>query len=1406
MYIISDLVKRDQQAEFRNDVQLSSYEDENRNFSLVRSYLFTSAAPQGYASSTSVLHALMDSYLNERLENRFIVIANYGHGKSHLALALANYFGKPYNSRENEKVLKKINQAFSNSSNALRYQEFKENRGEFLVVRIRGDAPGSLKEQFLNSLEKELGEHSLPGDHHLPGWYSKAEKYLAALKSEKLQKANTYLDGFETDVPMLIQDIQKKRDRAYDLFENLYAHLDEHGWKPNMRGELSLDRAICWASDEFCSEGKPLGGIIILFDEFNLYITNYAQRSAAGDLQDLLNGVSNRQGKVAFLAFAQQDPVTIAQNVLAVSTTAQRESLLKELSRIPKQFILYSLMESVIDSYLIQPNDVWQMFSQDSSVSLPLSQATNIALDQFKDRYDKIGWTSIETFVEKVTKGCFPLHPITTALLCSVQFQQSVTASGTPRNILGFILEKLDQLADKPVLIGKRMNWILPIDLVDYFGERLPAERYQAYKLAIQRINADDEDSEYSAGEQNDIIKALLLQEIAKLKARDEDQLDLIASMVGMSPSDAKKCLRSLSDAKVIGWDQGVRKSYSLWSTTFNPYKLDQILEQKLGNISLDWNDLLTFSKNELDAIPVSIPWGNQGDWQAPEYIIDTENFTPQTLMDLASRFRLDSRGSLQEGDRGKVIWLIARNEDEVNGYIQNAQKTLDDAQPNSSPLPVILMLPLHPNYGVLDALRRKKALDLFNATEKEEAGEDAYRLRCTQETTGVRTSISLLRGGENYRDLPHRISHYIVPSPYRAQTQQLGQVNLLQLLDELYKAAYPFSPPDFFQYPLTNRAFRSVVQTIATDLLHNDSNSLIGTIRRSNARDVVVLLQQKWQILSSDYRVRIPENSRIAQAWEFLEQYFPASGQENTVRTVLLELMNPPYGYDYNTATLIFSIWFGFNVHDLQISAKGELINAKAFDGWIEKGVKEFLVALCMENVSLARRDATSVEKEVKDTLLNIKNGAFSISEAQNAIAILADFVANDRNDAHIIEEAQQGIDRLKTGLKLVQEYEERTQKTLTVIANEKRVKLLFEQLQVLGNLTESTLVLSNALSVSDLRTKLMGRMEDAVKEQCASLENLRDIADLTYNRSQLDILREDISKAGLSTLTGMVDEAIQTLAAKGDQLRDKAQETKLQNYIKSLNPTVSLQNLLNYRTNLVEITNAASETMKLRSQQLAIIDDEISKLENFASRAEKDLENAEWRDGFEKFQQKLYQYNARYEGTKYHNVFKKLLERAAEIRKFYEEIMFITERKFESVEVARETKRLLNSIGRKYLTVIGEPQRVWIEKAQSILDDNIARKERDALNWFNEQEAQFEPILNYSQLRDLRNRLEKPPSFYPEKEKNHIEDLIILIDKRLDENVVQQIETYFMSIKDEEVRRQCIARLQTFLEEKSS
>ena len=98
--LIRDLVHIDEHGAFRSDVQLSDYDNPTLNRDLLRNYIFTVSAPTTSragrdSSAKDVLDLLKTGFIVERFENRMVLTANYGYGKSHLALTLANFFCPP---------------------------------------------------------------------------------------------------------------------------------------------------------------------------------------------------------------------------------------------------------------------------------------------------------------------------------------------------------------------------------------------------------------------------------------------------------------------------------------------------------------------------------------------------------------------------------------------------------------------------------------------------------------------------------------------------------------------------------------------------------------------------------------------------------------------------------------------------------------------------------------------------------------------------------------------------------------------------------------------------------------------------------------------------------------------------------------------------------------------------------------------------------------------------------------------------------------------------------------------------------------------------------------------------------------------------------------------------------------
>ena len=107
-------------------------------------------------------------------------------------------------------------------------------------------------------------------------------------------------------------------------------------------------------------------------------------------------------------------------------------------------------------------------------------QATEAVWTLYQKRYDKeLGWTN-DKFRDVVTKGCFPLHPLTTALLCHLKMQQGLDDDA--RTILKFVIEQVEFKLNEPA-IGWQDQLDLPINLADYFGKRIASDQiYAAYE------------------------------------------------------------------------------------------------------------------------------------------------------------------------------------------------------------------------------------------------------------------------------------------------------------------------------------------------------------------------------------------------------------------------------------------------------------------------------------------------------------------------------------------------------------------------------------------------------------------------------------------------------------------------------------------------------------------------------------------------------------------------------------------------------------------------------------------------------------------------------------------------------------------------------------------------------------
>ena len=82
------------------------------------------------------------------------------------------------------------------------------------------------------------------------------------------------------------------------------------------------------------------------------------------------------------------------------------------------------------------------------------------------------------------------------------------------------------------------------------------------------------------------------------------------------------------------------------------------------------------------------------------------------------------------------------------------------------------------------------------------------------------------------------------------------------------------------------------------------------------------------WHLLSSTYWIQEPEDIlSLKRAWDYLEEQIKPDEQEVYVKNFIPCLFNSPFGFDYNTATLLFAAWIGKHYKELRFYAKTKVV-----------------------------------------------------------------------------------------------------------------------------------------------------------------------------------------------------------------------------------------------------------------------------------------------------------------------------------------------------------------------------------------------------------------------------------------------------------------------------------------------
>jgi hypothetical protein len=1359
--LIKELVHMDELGEFRYDVQLSDYENPKLNRDLLRNYIFTVDAPTTYGASQrdysakDVLDLLIRAFTTNVGDYRVVLTANYGHGKSHLALTLANFFARPPESPEIQIVMQRLEQALNQPSQLQSYREFKQQKGEFLVIRLQGDRFDDLQEGFLDALDHALREHPSTKGVQLPFWYQKANDWLHGLYGESRQKAEAYLAQRGTDIVSVTHDLRKSG--SYELIRETFR--DVVGVYPDFGGEINLKDLIVWTVNEVCIP-KKMGGVLILFDEFSLFLQKYSLAHTVGKLQELLNGINDCIGKCAFLAFSQQDVDTVAETYAG----GQRlQDVRKELERLPKdkRGRLFSLMESVLASYLKQDDRYWESWQQDPKVKPQLAQAREIVLEHFGKHYNiDIKWNP-EAYTEKVVKGCYPLHPLTTAILATHNFETGT--SENPRTALQFVRHAWEnisnQLARHP---DGKPNFIYPIALVEFFGEQISKKWYAAYQSALESPNLTN-----LTDVQRKVLQALFLQYAVGLKASSSGQLELLSHLSGLSLNEIKSTTNELGNLKVIQFDPYNKVSY-LWPVSTRPHEIEEIIKQEIEKVAIDWN-LVNEIANDLPQLELSgeaAQFGAQSDWKPHQYLMLAEHLTEDKLQPILASYQLGNKG-FGICRRGGIVWLVAQTDEERLQLRQKAQSILDQVVGSlTHPLPLVMVLPVKVIPHLIPAKLRLKALEKNERDIREKIGGVFYQQERAKAEIDFRTALNELTGGlEGFMQIPRSFNEFVIPAPYRAAVQALNKHSLQEVISECYRQAYPYRISFYNQYAIEGKGstnLRKAVMSVVLGLFNDQVGGSLPMLKKQDVQYQLITeyLENRWGLLSQQtLAIRPPIQAKLKQAWEVLEECFPPGCNEVRASNVLFKLLSPPYGHDVHTLTILLTAWIGYHRHEIRLSMGSALCPIDRLKSVFAeiKTTQEFLDLICINSpLYVSRFNPDELFGEIKEIIEQIKqNRTFTLSEARIALAKLEQAKLNPSLPPAVAAELQSYQPRLQEALEHAEQYDKQAQEWLEKFHKASVEKLVSLQAEI-DTMKFLELVQPNQPIPPDLRLAWEERLETDLKDYCSRYAALKDLIDYKEHESKLKTILKEIKI--YPHFVQQVQQAVDKLNQRKSELEQKEKEKPIIAEINSMSEMVGLAVLYQYQKRLAEYKDLSPEVEQLRQSKSSKVNVRIAQFEQLAQILPEAIDRALESEGLNKQKTMLLKNLELVQETPLYESLLNLLEKIGFIEGYFDRLKQLDYLPKQTPAHLENVLKKIDEIGADFNQRLSQAQLELIVKKRMELEAIRMEESQKAQNWLQQI------ALWYKQNKpadELLSQIENCPPYVSFLSHEHLENL---------------------------------------------
>lgn len=1011
--LLSQLVEVNQKGIVANAVNIGMMDDPQMNLLLCEGFIFNYDVRKPESSTVGILDAIRRSYHSRNESNIHLMIQQYGKGKSHFAVAIANFFKQPFNSPEVQGILDQVEVATSSKNKAIAQglKLFKQNQQhQHLVICLSGDRGGNIRKQFLQVLVKSLKDAGIEDSiaRHICG---EPLRYLESLDEPQRIRADEYLQSIgnpDGDLNCLVRLLKENNPAVIPTVKNLAYHLTS--FNLDFSSHIDIEEILQDLLNNYCNgENAQFQGILILFDELNYYLQSWAadQIGAGGTaLQNITKICANNKGKIALLSFTQIDP----DRAVGISATA-KESYLKISSRLKDStYNPASSLELVLDNLLIQKENhsSWGDFCSRWQDTLLVE--ARIAYERRIKIYQENGW-ELEKFYRHLGKGCFPLHPLTAYLLCNLDFTQDRTAIQFIKSYVKNFIQ--DQQVEK----AEQLNYIYPIALVDTFIENFSNYAvYNQYKQAIGLVAGSEDPDELL------VLKALFLFHACSeklIKSDREEHQEVIASLTGLPKVRLNAVLDKLEKTRDIIYYRPETKLYRFWEGN-SPTEIEDDIEVKIKNAQTSFDTIIVHCREQTKAY-----LGNEtitatqfvkdnklvgADWQYEYKIYSIDGFIKALESDQTLR-------NIQQ--RGILAYVLAETQEELQEFRRNVDNYL-----SRSPLRnrIAVAIPFEETGDLARVLLKLKTLEEKDALEKQLYGA-AYKQLFQRWQEQVDTQLERLLKSCTY----HCVVLDKIPSTEQGKPQRI----ISALLQELYPSVPPVENTEKMRSD--HVAGSKIVGFVSKQLFTESLTPQTLPPEESYKTVIDSIFVSCWDLLkktSQKYIVQEPTYERISYAWNKISKIADLEGLPEKIvdlEKIWQALSNPPFGYSEYNFTILLAAWLAYHRKEVYLKGavklsakKGESVSVQiqSLKDWATSDIlnkpKDFV------NIWIVKGKSKLIRRQ-KAEMPALPKSPIAYNQAQQYLEAVATFLESNELDSLEVDEVTRNRELVSAGVEQI-------------------------------------------------------------------------------------------------------------------------------------------------------------------------------------------------------------------------------------------------------------------------------------------------------------------------------------------------------------------------------------------------